>query len=405
VKDGPLTGIRVLDFSRVLAGPHCARMLCDLGADVIKVEPPAGDLTRFFLPRVNSLALYHVQQNCGKRNVSLDFDRPEAVALVRAMVDKADVLVENFRPGVMAKMGLGYDELSERNPRLVYASISGYGQDGPWASRRAYARIVHAESGIMMSDVENWKRPPAHDQYSHADVYTALECVSGVLAALFQRERTGRGQHVDVAMAQTMLTVNEHVSSDLFGVNPDEGTGAASRGNDPIFRTSDGRYLTVSGDPAAPGTFEIYCDLIGRDDLLADPRFAHRKDRLANREALVAIIQEFVLTLDGTAAVEASFGRRRLAVGVLRTVEELADSDWSRQRAAVVDVSDRAGGTVRVPNAPWRFSDADTGVRGQPAYRGEHNAEVLGELLGMNADEVKQLEEAGVLSSRGPRST
>jgi len=249
-----------------------------------------------------------------------------------------------------------------------------------------------------MSDVENWKRPPAHDQYSHADVYTALECVSGVLAALFQRERTGRGQHVDVAMAQTMLTVNEHVSSDLFGVNPEEGTGAASRGNDPIFRTSDGRYVTVSGDPAAPGTFEIYCDLIGRDDLLGDPRFA-------NREALVGIIQEFVLTLDGIAAVEASFGRRRLAVGVLRTVEELADSDWSRQRDALVDVSDRAGGTVRVPNAPWRFSDADTGVRGQPAYRGEHNAEVLEELLGMNADEVKQLEESGVLSSRGPRST
>src|SRR6478672_5430512 len=127
---GPLDGIRVLDFSRVLAGPHCGRMLVDLGADVIKVEPPTGDLTRFFLPRVNSLAVYHVQQNCGKRNVSMNFSRPEAVELALRMVEHADVVLENFRPGVMARLGLGYEQVREANPRAVYASISGFGQDG-----------------------------------------------------------------------------------------------------------------------------------------------------------------------------------------------------------------------------------------------------------------------------------
>ena len=213
---GPLEGIRVLDFSRVLAGPHCGRMLVDLGADVIKVEPPAGDLTRVFQPRVNSLSVYHVQQNCGKRNVSIDLGRPEGIDLARRLTDHADVVLENFRPGVMARMGLGYEDVAARNPGVVYGSISGFGQGGPWASRRAYARIIHAEMGLMLGLSERNGTAPVHDEYSHADVYTALECLAGILAALFQRERTGSGQHVEVAMAETMLCVNEHVATDLL---------------------------------------------------------------------------------------------------------------------------------------------------------------------------------------------
>jgi len=189
---GPLDGVRVLDLSRVLAGPHAGRMLVDLGADVIKVEPPEGDLTRFSWPRINSMATYFAQQNCGKRNISLDLRHPEAVAIVRSLAGLCDVVLENFRPGVMTRMGLDPDELLAAHPRLVIASISGYGQDGPWRGRRAYAPVVQAEAGITWSQAMA-RGKAANDVFSHGDVYTALECLSALLAALYQRERTGVG--------------------------------------------------------------------------------------------------------------------------------------------------------------------------------------------------------------------
>ncbi len=189
----PLEGLRVLDFSRVLAGPHCGRALADLGADVVKVEPPAGDLTRFATPRRASMSFYFAQQNAGKRNLSLDLTRPEATALLLRLVERADVLLENFRPGVMERLGLGYEAAAAANPRLVYASISGYGQDGPWAQRRAYAVVIHAEMGMTRRSIDHRGGPPANEPFSHADVYAGLECLAGILAALFQRERDGPG--------------------------------------------------------------------------------------------------------------------------------------------------------------------------------------------------------------------
>ena len=197
----PLEGLRVLDLSRVLSGPFCGRALADLGADVVKVEPLDGDMTRFSHPRVNSMSLYYAQQNAGKRNVSMDLRRPEAIELLLRLAETSDILLENFRPGVMEAMGLGYAAVSARNPRIVYGSITGYGQDGPWSDRRAYAVVIHAEMGMLGQSIEHRGGPPRHEPFSHADVYAGLECLAGVLAALYQRERTGRGQHVDVAMA------------------------------------------------------------------------------------------------------------------------------------------------------------------------------------------------------------
>ncbi|MCU1360261.1 MAG: putative CoA-transferase, partial [Ilumatobacteraceae bacterium] len=212
---GPLEGVRVLDLTRVLSGPHCTRMMCDLGADVIKVEPPGGDMTRFASPRINGLSSYFVQQNTGKRNLSLDLTSPEAVELLLSLAEHCDVLIENFRPGVMDRMGLGHDVVSRRNPRIVYASISGYGQTGPWVHRRAYAPVVGAESGFTKAQGDARRHTDgttthANDPHSNADVYTGMECAASILAALYQRERTGRGDRIDVSMAQTMLYVNEH---------------------------------------------------------------------------------------------------------------------------------------------------------------------------------------------------
>ncbi len=212
----PLDGIRVLDFTRVLSGPHATRMLCDLGAEVIKVESPDGDISRTTNPRINGLATYFVQQNVGKRSLSLDIDKPEAVGLLLRLAERCDVIIENFRPGVMDRIGLGYEVVAARNPGIVYASISGYGSNGPWASRRAYAAVVGAETGITKTQGDARNGHYVNDPFSHADVYTALEAASAVLAALFNRERTGRGDRIEVSMAETMLYVNEHAHDQLW---------------------------------------------------------------------------------------------------------------------------------------------------------------------------------------------
>lgn len=391
---GPLEGIRVLDFGRVYSGPFCGRVLADLGADVVKVEPTDGDLSRFLGARSASMSLYFAQQNSGKRNISLDIGRPEAQALLLRLASTVDIVLENFRPGVMQRFGLDYESVAAVNPDVVYASITGWGQDGPWRNRRAYAVIVHAEAGLTSGIIDRGGEP-RNDGYSHADVFAGLEGAIGILAALQHRNRTGRGQHVDVAMAASLLHVNEHVSGELYG---------SARGPGPrLYRTRDGRYSTTSADAWAPGVFELFCKAMDRPDLLADERFADERTRARNRDALTEIVAEWVATFETASDLEAALEQVRLPVGVVRSVEELAATDWAAERGAITDVSDRADGTIRIPSSPWRFSDADAGVRRDPTWRGEHNREVLLE-AGLTDAEIDALEADGVLSSRPLKS-
>jgi CoA:oxalate CoA-transferase len=399
---GPLDGLLVLDFSRVLSGPHCGRMLADMGADVIKVEPPEGDMTRYSFPRVNSIATYFSQQNCGKRNISLDLKQPRAVELLRTMAERCDVVLENFRPGVMDRIGLGYDVLAGENPALVYASITGYGQSGPWKDRRAYAPVVGAESGLTWVQGKARGGAFANDVISHGDVYASLECLAGILAALVQRGRTGRGQHVDISMTGTLLAINEHVHWELSDIEADGVVASFQPGDYPVLTVADGRTVIVSGHPADRGTFERYAAALGRTNLIADPRFADVALRLEHFDELLDELHAAAAAFPDPDALEAALAEHGLAMGVLRSVREVADSEWARQREAIVEVPDRGGGTVRIPNSPLRFSDADSGVRGQPAYRGEHNREVLAELCGLGDEELDALEADGVLSSRLP---
>ncbi|MEX2238504.1 MAG: CoA transferase [Dehalococcoidia bacterium] len=398
---GPLEGVLVLDFSRVYAGPHCARMLVDMGADVIKIEPPEGDLIRFFTPRKNSLATQFVQQNCGKRNISLDLARPEARELLVRLAAKADVLVENFRPGVMRRLGLGFERLSALNPRLVYASISGYGQEGPANDRRAYAALVAAEVGFLDLLAFWQKAEVGHDSYSHADFYSAIECLAAINAALYQRERTGRGQHVEVCMAEALLCVNEFACTVLSGFNPGEGRipGIVSS---PIFQTTEGHRITVAGDPCLRDNFASWLRALGRPELEEDPRFVDADARQANRDELIGLLQDWVLSLRDLDELGRQLQAAGHSYGVIRTMSEAAQSDWAKERGSVVEVSDRGDGVFRIPNSPWRFSSGSTGVRGEPAYRGEHNREVLGGLLELSEAELDGLERDGVLSSRVP---
>ena len=402
--DRPLTGVRVLDLSRVLSGPHCTRMLADLGADVIKIEPPSGDLTRFATPRRHGLSSYFVQQNVGKRNLSIDLGTPDGAAILLELADHADVLVENYRPSVMARLGLGADIVRARNPRLIYASISGYGQTGPWVHRRAYAPVVEAESGIVASQGNARGGELAKDPHSHADVYTSLETASAILAALYQREHTGEGQWIDVSMAETMLYVNEHLHDALWEGGDDPNWIRSFRPGDYLVLTvANGESLVVSGHPAERGTFDFFIAAMGMPELADDPRFADVATRLEHFNELREIIRSFAAGVPDATAFEERFAQHQLAVGRVREPGELVDTDWARDRHAVVAVDDRGGSTVRVPNAPWRFSASpDVGVSGLPRYRGEDNRSLLAELLGYDEDRLDVLEADGVLSSRLP---
>ena len=399
----PLEALRVLDFTRVLAGPHAARMLCDLGAEVIKIEPPEGDLTRFGQPRLNSLATYFIQQNVGKSNISLDFTHPRAVDIARRLADISDVVIENFRPGVMERLGLGYEELSARNPRLVYASISGYGATGPWVDRRAYAPVVNAETGLTKHQGDVRDGDYANDPFSHGDVYTGMEAAAGILAALLQRERTGRGQFLDISMAETLLYVNEHAHDQLWeGEVPADWIRSFQPADYPVLTTRDGSIVVVSGHPASKTNFGWFCAAMGRSDLEVDPRFVDVASRLRHLDELEEILQAWATTVANADEIERIFAEHHLATGRLRSVADVAKTDWARQRGVIAEVSDRAGGVVRIPQSPWKFSDADVRIRGVPKYRGEDNAEILRRLLNVDDDTIAQLESDGVISSHQP---
>jgi CoA:oxalate CoA-transferase len=399
----PLQGLRVLDFSRVLTGPHATRMLCDLGADIIKIEPPDGDLTRFANPRVNSLSTYFIQQNVGKRNMSLDLSKPEAIDIVKQLVMHADILIENFRPGVMKKLGLDYASIAQLNPRLIYASITGYGNSGPWVHRRAYAPVVNAEAGMTTYQGEARGGEFANDPYSHADVYTAMECCTAVLAAVIQRHATNKGQWIDISMAHTMLYVNEH-AHDAFWTEPTppEWIRSFQPGNYPVLTAANGDMAVVSGHPAERGTFDRFVLAMGRGDLISDPRFIDVPKRLANLDALQALLKEWALTISDAVAIEEALAKHGLATGKLRTPLELADTDWGNDRGVTVNVSNRGGGQVRIPNAPWKFSDATVTTQGSPKYRGEDNAQILADVLGLSEAEIEALTASGALQSRVP---
>lgn len=395
----PLEGLRVVDFTRVLAGPGCTKTLRDLGADVLKVEPPGGDLGRLGVPHVGPTSTYFAQQNAGKRNLCVDLNWPEAREIVKKLCAQADVIVENFRPGTLARFGLAYSDVAAVNPTVVYVSISGYGQTGPWKNRPAFAPTIHAETGhtqIVLGHMGDALSEARNDACSHADVYTGLHGTVAVLAALQHRARTGEGQHVDVAMAATMLYVNERAGALLSGIDVHDEPLALSANESPIFRIQGGRQVTIASSPVFTPTFGRYCAMMRRPDLKRDPRFATAALRRANLAALYAEIRAWVLTFSDIEALQAQVSEAGLAVGELRSVEDFATSEWAQSWGAVVQVDDRAGGTLRMPGAPWRFGNTPPPAPGVPRVLGESNEQVLTE-LGYSRDEIVRLTRAGVL--------
>jgi crotonobetainyl-CoA:carnitine CoA-transferase CaiB-like acyl-CoA transferase len=378
-------------------------MLADLGAEVIKVEPPMGDLTRFATPRINSQSSYFTQQNVGKKNISLDMTKPEAVEILKLLVARCDVVIENFRPGVMKKMGLDYDALRSSNPRLIYASISGYGATGPWVTRRAYAPVVNAETGITKHQGDVRGGQYANDPHSHGDVYTALEASAAILAALYQREHTQCGQYIDVSMAETMLYVNEHAHNHLWDDDVPEGTIRSFQPADyPVLTVADGSMVVVSGHPAEKGTFDFFVGAMEKPELLSDERFKDIEHRLQHFNELMSIMLQWAKTVPTADEIEERLAKNQLACGRLRSVRELAETDWAEARGAIVDIDNRGTGTLRIPNSPWHFSGSDTSTRGVAQYRGEDNRDVFSNIVGLDDETIETYERENILLSRGP---
>ena len=388
---GPLHGLKVIDFSRVLAGPLCGRTLADLGADVIKIEPPRPDVTRFSFPFKNGMSGYYAQQNIGKRNLSIDLNVPGASEIVLKLCDEADIVVENFRPETLRFFGLDYATLAKRNERLIYVSITGYGQGGPWKSRMAFAPTVQAEAGFTHNTERHFGGKLGRslaDPLSHADVYAGMEATIAVLAALQNREKTGRGQYIDVAMAAVLLAANERAHVDLEDVDTGAEPAILGATDGPQFVGPGGVRFVAAQSIVGSLTFPNYLRAMRRADLARDERFSTAAQRIANYDALHAIIQTWIFTFPDLEALDAQLDEAKIAVGVVRSLRELAETEWATYWGAVREVPDRLGGTYRLPGHPWHFSENELEETLPPAFQGEHNDLILKD-LGLTEAEIE----------------
>src|SRR4051812_16230038 len=401
--DKPLSDLVVLDLTRALAGPIVGRLLADLGADVVKVEPPAGDLTRAMVPQIDGMSVYYVSCNAGKRCVSLDLSRDEGRELFLRMVERADIVVENYRPGVMSRLGLSFDVLSERNPRVILASVSGWGHGNSRSAQGAFAATIHSEVGVTDTVARaRHDDPPRNDPLSHADMFGGLHTLAGVLAALHLRYRTGRGQAVEVSMAESTLVAHDIAAAELSGLDPEDGF-LAGQHRTPIYRLGTGRWVNITCDPIMDGGFAVWHRAMDRPDLAEDPRFATAADRRANRAALDAELAAWVSTFSDPAALEEALAVSTVLVAEVRSVIELAATPWAEERGAFTSVELHTGTRVRIPQSPWRFHAAHAGAEPLVGFQGQHNREVLAELAGATDAELDELTGAGVLSQRRPR--
>ncbi|GLE54305.1 CaiB/BaiF CoA transferase family protein [Mycobacterium montefiorense] len=396
----PLEGVRVIDFTRVLAGPHCTKHLLDLGAEVIKIEPPQGDISRFAFPRQDEISGYYAQQNAGKRNLSIDLNVPQAREAVLRLCDTADIIVENFRPGALASFGLDYDSVAARNPAVVYASISGYGQTGPWRSRMAYAPTVQAEVGFTQNTLQQFGVDGADrrsDALSHGDIYAGLHGTIAVLAALQSRRVTGEGQYIDVAMAAVLTSLNERVHYDLSDAELGAETPILGATDCAFFTSPEGHQFVTPMSLVGSMSFPFYLHAMRRADLADDPRFRTAELRRQNFETLHAIVQTWIYTFDSMDSLDAQLDEAKIATGQLHDIVEFSETEWAKGWGVTREVSDRHGGTITIPAPPWHFSGHGGTLAAQlPARQGEHNEEILKE-IGLTADEIQALVKTGAL--------
>jgi crotonobetainyl-CoA:carnitine CoA-transferase CaiB-like acyl-CoA transferase len=387
----PLAGIRVLDFSIMLAGPYCARLLADVGADVIKIEPPEGDDMRLRTPLRDGNSTYFGQLNAGKRSLALDLKSAEAIKLVHQLVAEADVVVENFRPGVMDRLGLGYEALRKINPRLIFCSISGYGQTGPAAERAAYAMIVHAESGFDRSLMRyaGDRDRPATGAIFVADILGGIFGFSAIQTALVQRQRTGVGQRIDVALMDCMLNLLVYELQEAqFPIHSPRPTYG------PV-RTLDGDILIA---PITPRNFAALCEVTGQPELRDDPRFKTIPARGANWTAMMQVIEQWTARHTVEQCMSA-LEKAGVPSAVYRDPGAALTDPHLLQRGSFATIADQAGEFTGV-NAPWKMSGADTAIKRDIPGVGAHRDEVLSQALGLSSEAIAGLAKAGAFGQK-----
>lgn len=396
---GPLSGLRVLDLTRVLAGPTCTQMLGDLGAEVIKIErPEAGDDTRGFAPPFwpeTKESAYFLGVNRNKKSVTVDIAKPEGQALILKLLESCDILAENFKVGALAKYGLGYEQLKDRFPRLIYCSITGFGQTGPYAPRPGYDALIQAMGGIMSLTGEP-NGSPQKAGVPVADLFAGLYGCIGILAALNHRHATGQGQQIDIGMLDTHVAwlANQGMNFLSTGENPPR-LGNQHPNISPYqeFPTKDGYLiLAVGNDP----TFERFCKAFGQEHLLADERFATNPKRVANRDLVTQTLTPLMKSRTTTEWVDA-LEALKIGCGPINTLKDVFADPHVQARNMTLEMDHGSGATVKVIANPVKLSATPPTYRSAPPVLGEHTDAVLTGLLGMSAAEIDTLRAKGVL--------
>lgn len=378
----PLDGLKIVDLTRVLAGPFCAMLLGDMGADVIKIEEPNdGDDARMWAPFVgagNEWSAYFLGVNRSKRSLTLDLKSPDGAKVLRQLLEGADVFIENFKPGSLDKLGFGYEAMHQLNPTLVYCSISGYGRTGPRRHLTGYDPIVQAESGFM--DITGTPDgPPVRSGIAMTDYLAGLYAFGGILLALRDRDRTGQGQQVDIALFDSVLST----LSMPLGILQATGKGPRRMGNDhaaiapyETLRAKDGVVMIAAANGRL---WKQLCAAVGRSDLLEDPRFKTNTDRVKNRPALKAEIEGAFAVYDVDTLTEV-MEKAGVPCGRVRTVAEAMQDPQVEARQMLLPLNDKELGDFRVLGNPIKLSNHPQGAIRRPPKKGEHTAEILSEL-------------------------
>jgi len=382
----PLSGVRILDFSTTIAGPHCSRLMADLGAEVIKVESTDGDLMRTRPVLRDGASTMFGQLNVGKQSIVLDLKRPEAIAVVKKLVPTVDIVIENYRPGVMKRLGLDYPELARISPKLIYCAISGYGQTGPGAGRPAYAPVIHASTGYDMAHLfyQQGRERPDNCGIFVADYASGAYAMGAILAALHQRHVTGRGQMVDVSMFESLVgMLLGEVNRAQFDFE------SPSRPMYGPIEAADGYVMLAT---ASERTFQDLAAASGRSDWITDPRFEKYADRRMNWGLLIDELEQWSKTLS-VAQVVAALEKQGVPCSPYVTVTEALKDPQVAHRGSLCTIDDAAG-SYQSPAPPFRFSGSDMQSGPHVAALGEHTRSVLSQ-AGLDAVEIDQLIQSG----------
>ena len=397
----PLDGITILDLTWVLSGPYASMVLCDLGAEVIKVErPPFGDISRTTGPYLDGFSAYFFAVNRGKRSVPMNLASDEGRELFLRLAERADVVMENFTPGVMERLGLGWEVLRARNPRVVFARTSGFGQTGPYSQRPALDIVVQAMGGVMSITGEAGGSP-VRPGVSYGDITAGLYTAVGILAALHERERSGLGQELDISMLDCQVSVLENAIARyaISGKVPGpEGTRHPTATPFQAFPTAEG-WVVVALGFGVTDQWPLLCGLLGTTELIDDPRFNTGPKRPANHAQLEPLLVEAFRRRAASEWIE-EFLAAGIPCGPINTIADMV-SDPQIQHRGMIKEMDHWSGRLPIPNTPVRLSRNETGVKGLPPDYGADTESVLGDLLGISAEEVGQLAARGVVATEG----